>query len=104
MLFYHFDVVQNSPFAPQRASKEAKLMLRVDSDVESCTDNAVRYLGERGWVITGVRRAQQSETEQEFAGDPTLLEMYHDAKEQGIACAIGQGRLMAACEPAGAHA
>ena len=92
MLFYHFDVVRNSPSAPAGQAKEARVMIRAHMDVQACTDTAVQYLRERGWEITGVRRAQQADSPSEFASEETLFQLYQDAADQGIACAIVASR------------
>lgn len=63
-------------------------MVRLDSDVESSTDEAVQYLEERGWKVTGVRHAQLADSVEEFMNDESLLRLYHHATRQGIACAI----------------
>lgn len=89
MLFYQFLVSRKSALAynPERPT-EARVMVRVDSDVKTCTDEAVHYLEERGWKVTGVRHAQMAESVEEFTGDDSLLRLYHHAARQGIACAI----------------
>lgn len=89
MLFYQFLVSRRSTLAynPDHPT-EAQVMVRVDSDVESCTDDAVQYLEERGWKVTGVRHAQLADSVEEFMSDESLLRLYHHATRQGIACAI----------------
>ncbi len=89
MLFYQFLVSRRSTLAynPDHPT-EAQVMVRVDSDVESCTDDAVQYLEERGWKVTGVRHAQLADSVDEFMSDESLLRLYHHAARQGIACAI----------------
>jgi len=63
-------------------------MLRMDRDVENATGEAVRYLEERGWQITGVRHAQQADSADEFAIDDSVLYLYDEAADRGIACEI----------------
>lgn len=89
MLFYQFLVSRKTAMAysPDRPT-EACVMVRVDSDIETCTDEAVHYLDERGWKVTGVRHAQMADSVEEFVGDESLLRLYHHAARQGIACAI----------------
>lgn len=89
MLFYQFLVSRKSTLAynPDHPT-EAQVMVRLDADIESCTDDAVHYLEERGWKVTGVRHAQLAESMEEFVGDESLLRLYHHAARQGIACAI----------------
>ena len=89
MLFYQFLVSRKTALAynPDRPT-EARVMVRVDSDVETCTNEAVHYLAERGWKVTGVRHAQMADSVEEFVGDDILLRLYHHAARQGIACAI----------------
>ena len=50
MLFYQLTVARmdSSPIEP--AAAEAKVMLRVDSDVETDTSTAVQYLAKHGWT------------------------------------------------------
>ena len=88
MLFYQFEVVRNSPFTRSGPAREAKIMIRVDADVECSTAAAVDYLRNRGWEITNVRRAQQADDPAEFAGDPSAVQLYQDAADTGMACAI----------------
>ena len=89
MLFYQFLVSRKSTLAynPDHPT-EAQVMVRLDSDVESSTDEAVHYLEERGWKVTGVRHAQMADSVEEFLNDESLLRLYHHAARQGIACAI----------------
>ena len=96
MLFYQFLVSRKSTLAynPDHPT-EAQVMVRVDTDIESCTDDAVHYLEERGWKVTGVRHAQLAESMEEFVGDDSLLRLYHHAARQGIACAITALRVAA---------
>lgn len=88
MLFYQLTVSrsQHSPVEP--SSAEAKVMLRVDSDVETDTSSAVRYLAKRGWEVTGVRHAQMAEAIDEFIPDRRLIALYKRAERDGIACII----------------
>lgn len=89
MLFYQFLVSRKSALAYNSDRlTEARVMVRVDSDVESCTDDAVSYLEERGWKVTGVRHAQMADSVEEFSSDESLLRLYHHAARQGISCAI----------------
>jgi|GEM_PF-2946587 len=89
MLFYQFLVSRKSTLAynPDHPT-EAQVMVRLDSDVESSTEEAVHYLEERGWKVTGVRHAQMADSVEEFLNDESLLRLYHHATRQGIACAI----------------
>ncbi len=90
MLFYQFLVSRNSEMAYNSDhATEACMMLRVDTDVETCTDDAVRYLAARGWKIASVRHAQLAEGLTEFSGDERLVRLYQQASRQGIACAVG---------------
>lgn len=89
MLFYQFVVSRTSALAPRpRRLSEAKIMLRVDTDIERATDNAVAFLEDGGWQIASVRRAQLIETANECGKDETLLSLHRDAWEHGLACAI----------------
>jgi hypothetical protein len=89
MLFYQFLVCRKSAqnTAPRHPT-EARVMLRVDSDVDRSTEAAVRYLDDRGWRITSVRRAQHGDTPEEFSANTTLLHLYEEAARRGIACTI----------------
>ncbi|HEY9156252.1 MAG TPA: hypothetical protein VIM69_14055 [Opitutaceae bacterium] len=88
MLFYQLTVARKQQSPVQPASGEAKVMLRVDSDVETETSSAVRYLEKRGWEVTGVRHAQMAEAIDEFAPDRGLVALYQRAEREGIACII----------------
>lgn len=96
MLFYEFFVSRKSPLAyNHERPTEARVMVRMDSDVNTCTDEAVEYLSQRGWLVTGVRHAQVAESMDEFSTDETLLRLYQSAMRQGIACAISAMRNVA---------
>jgi len=88
MLFYQLTVagMDSSPIEP--AAAEAKVMLRVDSDVETDTSTAVQYLAKHGWEVTGVRHAQMADAIDEFAPDAPLVALYEQAERDGIACII----------------
>lgn len=88
MLFYQLTVERTKQSRVEPASAEAKVMLRVDSDVETETSSAVRYLAKRGWEVTGVRHAQMAEAIDEFAPDRRLIALYKRAEREGIACII----------------
>lgn len=89
MLFYTFLVARKSALAYNSDHPtEARVMVRLDSDVETSTDEAVHYLEERGWKVVGVRHAQMADSVEEFFSDERLLRLYHSAERQGIACSI----------------
>ena len=87
MLFYQLTVSPKGPHLPGETS-EAKVMVRLDSDVETETAEAVRYLEQHGWEVTGVRHAQIADAAEEFVQDDKLLDLYARASRDGIACLI----------------
>jgi len=88
MLFYQLSVVRKDHSPVEPVSGEARFMVRVDSDVETETSSAVRYLERHGWEVTGVRHAQMAEDVDEFAPDRRLIALYESAERDGIACII----------------
>jgi len=88
MLFYQLSVVRKDHSPVEPVSGEARVMVRVDSDVETETSSAVRYLERHGWEVTGVRHAQMAEDVDEFAPDRRLIALYESAERDGIACII----------------
>ncbi len=88
MLFYQLTVSRKDHAPTQPVLGEAKVMVRIDSDIETETSSAVRYLEKRGWEVTGVRHAQMAEEVAEFAPDSRLVALYKRAERDGIACII----------------
>jgi hypothetical protein len=91
MLFYQFIVTRGEVVWPQNGTLTvARVMLRMDTDVETSTREAVRYLEGRGWSITGVRHAQQADSAEEFAIDDAVMHLYDEAAGRGLACEFRQ--------------
>jgi hypothetical protein len=85
MLFYQFIVARE---LNEDEQADARLMVRVDDDVERSTETAVHFLRDLGWVVKEVRHAQLAESMDEFSRDGSALRLYRAADREGLACVV----------------
>jgi hypothetical protein len=87
MLYYRFVVSPTATVTSSSAEfSEARVLIRLYSDVVTATERAVDVLEQHGWKIVSVRHAQQADSIEEFVGDRLALDLFRDAAQSGIAC------------------
>lgn len=90
MLYYQFAVTpeHSHPDFARLGLRLASIMIRLDDKITICTTRAIQYLASNHWQIVEIRHARMAEHRDEFASDPQLMELYHEAEERGLAFRI----------------